>query len=314
MLQRLIKINAPSNLYNYTETKNRLLRHHMLSINKRPGQVRQKTLDHSTTRNDETRKISESQCILNDLDDEIENHEDIVDSLQDKSNSIDSTTTTRNNHIYNWHKGTPLKLRDEIINIVEDLYKRHGDYVGSEMKDILLEYQDRIGREKFDIGQIPGVTYKVHMKPNIDPIGDNPRRQSPKQDEEIRKTVETLLKYGLIEPYEGPWGCPTFCVRNPDGSTRMVCDYRKPNAVSYSDTYPTPSVQDIISQFHGKTIYSSLDILKAFFNVKVDPESKQYTAFVTKYGVYVWNVMPFGGKNCPSTWARASDRYDKICG
>lgn len=26
-----------------------------------------------------------------------------------------------------------------------------------------------------------------------------------------------------------------------------------------------------------------------------------------KHGAYVWTVMPFGGKNCPATWARASD-------
>ena len=214
---------------------------------------------------------------------------------------------------FKWHRNTPPQLREEIFNIVKDLYKRKGLFVAAEMKRILLRYQDRIGKEKFDIGRIEGVEYKIRMKPGIEPIHQRVKNLPQVQEEEIKRTIELLLKYKLIEPYEGPWACRVFCVRNPDGSTRMVCNYKEVNDKSYTDTYPTPSVPDMISKFHGKTIYSSFDIIKAFFNVKVEEESKKYTAFVTKYGTFVWNVMPFGGKNCPAVWARASDQAFKDC-
>ena len=181
------------------------------------------------------------------------------------------------------------------------------------MKRILLKYQDRIGKEKFDIGRISGIEYKIRMKPGVEPIHHKVKNLPQVQEEEVKRTIDLLLKYKLIEPYEGPWAFRVFCVRNPDGTTRMVCNYKEANDKSYTDTYPTPSMPDMISKFNGKTIYSSFDIIKAFFNIKVEEELKKYTAFVTKYGTFVWNVMPFGGKNCPAVWARTSDTVPKDC-
>ena len=43
-------------------------------------------------------------------------------------------------------------------------------HVASKMKRILLKYQDRISKEKFDIGRINGIEYKIRMKPGVKPI------------------------------------------------------------------------------------------------------------------------------------------------
>ena len=214
---------------------------------------------------------------------------------------------------FNWHKNTPEELRNQIMDIIKDLNNRKGIYVAEEVKAILEMYQDRIGKEKFDIGRIDGITYKIKMKPGVKPINRQPHNLPPDHEDEIFKTVQVLLKYNLISPYEGPWASNVFVVKNPDGSTRVVTNYKWVNQNSYSDSYPTPSVPDMITKFYGRTIFSTFDIIKAFHNIVVDPESRKYTAFTTKYGTFVWNVMPFGGKNCPATWARASDLAFKTC-
>ena len=197
--------------------------------------------------------------------------------------------------------------------VQKDLHKRKGYQVATEIKSILEQYQDRIGREKFDIGRIDGIEYKINMKPGVKPYSRQPHNLAPDHEAEVEKTVKVLLKHGLIEPYEGPWASNVFVVINPDGSTRMVTNYKWINQHSYSDSYPTPSVPDMISKFHGKTIYSTFDIIKAFHNIPVSEESRKYTAFTTKYGTFVWKVMPFGGKNCPAVWARASDLAFRAC-
>ena len=214
---------------------------------------------------------------------------------------------------FNWHENTPDDLKQTIKQMLTGLKKRRGHQVAIEIKDILEKYQDRIGKEKFDIGRMDGIEYKIKMKPGVKPYSRQPHNLSPEHEAEIEKTVKVLLKYGLIEPYEGPWGSNVFVVVNPDGSGRMVTNLKWINNHSYSDSYPTPSVPDMINKFHGKTIYSTFDIIKAFLNLRVDQKSKQYTSFVTKYGTFCWNVMPFGGKNCPATWARASDMAFKHC-
>ena len=206
-----------------------------------------------------------------------------------------------------WHENIPEDLKKTITNIIKDLNKRKGHYVASVIKSILENYQDRIGKEKFDIGRIDGLEHKIRMKPNVKPRLQQPHQLSNDHEEEVKKTVDVLLKCKLIEPYERPWASNVFVVRNPDGSPRMVTNYKWVNQHSYSDSYPTPSVHDMINRFHGRTIYSTFDIIKAFHNIVVEKESRKYTAFTTKYGTFCWKVMPFGGKNCPAVWARASD-------
>ena len=90
---------------------------------------------------------------------------------------------------FKFHEETPEKLRNEIINIINDLYKRKGLYVASEMKDILLKYQDYIGKEKFDIGRIEGITYKIHMKPGVEPIKEKVSNLPPNQEEEMKEQL-----------------------------------------------------------------------------------------------------------------------------
>ena len=214
---------------------------------------------------------------------------------------------------FQWHEETSQDVKKEIKRILQGIQKRTNDHATLRTARILEEYQDRIGRHKFDIGCIPDITYKIKLLEGVQPRAVKNKPKPIKHELEIKKTLEVLLEHGIISPYEGPWASEAFVVYNGDGSTRMVCNYKWINSNSVSDSYPTSSVPDMLNKFGGKTIYSSFDINKAFFNIRVDEESKKYTAFTTKYGTFVWNVMPFGGKNAPATWSRASDIVFRDC-
>ena len=212
-----------------------------------------------------------------------------------------------------WHKDIPADLRSTIKGIITDIGRRVKYEILLRIAKCLEKYQHRIGRHKYDIGSIHGIEYSINVPEDAKPVRRNPINLPPEHESEIKDTVELLLKYGIIEPYEGPWASNVFVVYNGDGSTRMVCNYKEVNRITEDDSYPVGSVSDMLEKFQGKTIYSTFDILKAFYNVKVAQTSKKYTAFTTKYGTYVWNVMPFGGKNCPATWVRASDQAFETC-
>ena len=211
-----------------------------------------------------------------------------------------------------WHQETPKDLQDSIHFHIKDVLQRIGYDAAAALTEILEKYQDRIARFKFDVGSISHTQFKIVPKGDIPRFIRKPHNLPIDHEEEIKRTVETLEKYGIIRRVDlnkEDIHCVSnvFCVRNHDSTTRMVSDYVTLNHHCRTDPYPTPNVQDMLSKFNGKTIFSTFDIVKAFFNVPVAPESQKYLAFVTKYGIFTWCYMPFGPKNAPAVWAKTAD-------
>ena len=122
------------------------------------------------------------------------------------------------------------------------------------------------------------------------------------------KYAQNWKRQALLNLIRASGGAPAFLVVNHDGSSRMVIDYSRRNVHTLDLSYPCPDLNNALLEFRGKTVLSTLDITKAFYNIKVKEEHKERTAFVTASGSWVFNVMPFGGKRAPATWASASDR------
>jgi len=81
-------------------------------------------------------------------------------------------------------------------------------------------------------------------------------------------------------------------------------DYRKLNNVTKKDRYPLPLINEIIDRLGGSKWFTSIDLASGYWQVEVAEEDKEKTAFITKYGLFEYNVMPFGLCNAPATFQR----------
>ena len=73
-----------------------------------------------------------------------------------------------------------------------------------------------------------------------------------------------MLENDLIEPSDSEWSSPCILVPKPDGSFRFCTDFRKLNAVTKSDSFPIPRIDDCIDKIGHAKFVSKLDLLKGF--------------------------------------------------
>ena len=84
----------------------------------------------------------------------------------------------------------------------------------------------------------------------------------------------------------------------------MCTDYWKSNAVTKSDSFPMPRIDDCIDKIGHSKYISKFDLLKGFWQIPLTDRAKECSAFVTPNGLYQYKVMPFGMKNSPATFQR----------
>ena len=79
--------------------------------------------------------------------------------------------------------------------------------------------------------------------------------------------------------------------------------YMSGNARTKKDSYPLPHIQETLESLEGSCIFSSFDLKSGFWQVEMDEESKQYTAFtVGSLGFFECECMPVGLGNVPATF------------
>ena len=126
-------------------------------------------------------------------------------------------------------------------------------------------------------------------------IRSKPYRVSPHLEPIFKSILQRLLHSGVISETTSPYASPAFLVpKKKLGDYRLVTDFRLINKLISVDPYPLPLVDDIFMKLGSATVYTVLDLNSAFNQISLHPDSRQYMAFVTPYGCYHYNRVPFG--------------------
>lgn len=89
-----------------------------------------------------------------------------------------------------------------------------------------------------------------------------------------------------------------------DGSFSPCGDYRRLNAVTREDRYPSPHIHDFTAHLEGKTIFTKIDLVRAYHQVPVAAQNIPKTTVTTPFDLFEFPVMTFGLKNAAQTFQR----------
>jgi hypothetical protein len=139
-----------------------------------------------------------------------------------------------------------------------------------------------------------------------------PYRLSRAETEELVKVLTIALEKGWIRPSSSSFGAPVLFVpkKAADGSLtklRMVIDYRELNKLTKKDRYPLPLIDDLMDGLEGSRVFSKMDLASGYNQLGIVAEDRYKTAFVTKFGLFEWTVVPFGLANAPAFFMRWMD-------
>nr|GEY99052.1 putative reverse transcriptase domain-containing protein [Tanacetum cinerariifolium] len=127
---------------------------------------------------------------------------------------------------------------------------------------------------------------------------------------DFSEQLKELSNKGFIWHSSSPWGAPVLFVKKKDGSFRMYMDYRELNKLTVKNRYSPPRIDDLFDQLQGSSVYSKIDLRSSYHQLRVQEEDIPKTAFMTCYGHYEFQVIPFSLTNAPAVFM---DLMNRVC-
>ena len=106
------------------------------------------------------------------------------------------------------------------------------------------------------------------------------------------KNYEDLERDDLVEPTLSDWAASSLFVPKKDGTYRLVVDYRGLNKQIEKTCWLLPRNKEVIDSMEGNTYFSNIDLLSGCFQMAIEEESQNLTAFTTPLVLYKWKSLP----------------------
>ena len=189
----------------------------------------------------------------------------------------------------------------------------------SQYSDILSEFPE-LTRPPGLPREVKHSTLHYIQTTDLPPVVSRPRRMRPELLKVAKAEFDDMIREGTARPSNSPWSSPLHLAPKKKSATskpskrtriqgpvRPCGDYRRVNARTIPDKYPVRHIADYSNDLSGCSIFSVIDLVKAFQQIPVNPADISKTAIVTPFGLFEFPYMSFGLRNAAQTFQRFID-------
>ena len=176
---------------------------------------------------------------------------------------------------------------------------------------LIMQYEDTCMYNNKKLKTINIVKHKIYLKKEAQPKAQKAYRESEGTKKIIKEEIDKMLKAKIIRESRSSYPSPVVIVGKKDGTKRFCVDYRKLNKKTKTDAYPLPRMDNLLEKFRISRWFTTMDLASGYWQIEMEEEDKELTAFVCSQGLYEFNVMPFGLTNAPPTFQRAMNKIFK---
>ena len=138
---------------------------------------------------------------------------------------------------------------------------------------------------------------RIKIRPDVQPYSlVTPRRISEPLLKPVKEELYRMVKNGIISPVTEPtdWCAPVVPVLKKTGKVRLCVDLKKLNQAVRREKFIMPTMDEIAAKLTDARVFSTLDCSQSFWQLPIHKDDRKYTCFITPFGRYVFNRLPYG--------------------
>jgi hypothetical protein len=176
----------------------------------------------------------------------------------------------------------------------------------AKIQTLLQKYADLVQPPDFCKQPLHATVH--HIETNGPPVNSRPRRLHPDKLAMAKAEFDKMEDMGIVRRSNSNWASPLHMAPKKEvGQWRPCGDFVALNLQTKPDRYPVPNLHDYNSRLDGSTIFSAIDLVRAYHNIPVAEEDICKTAVNTPFGLFEFPRMPFGLRNAGNTFQRFMD-------
>ena len=153
------------------------------------------------------------------------------------------------------------------------------------------------------IGKLKDYQLILHIDQTIKPIQAVKRNHPFHLRQAIEKQIKLMLEQGIIEEVIGEptsWLSETVNVKKRDSNEIRICvDMKAANQAISREQFEMPNVENLIYKANGMKKFNKLDLIAAFQQIELHPDSRHISSFRTHLGIFRFTRLFFGIKSAP---------------